>query len=140
MSITVNKIPVNVANEFSLSGEGKTIGYSTVNGPVLTYGKPPTLVREFSGKDIVQQNTEIGTLITVVLEQPSKPEGTEVQLSVLLPLVNLGPVGEKNPVQADVKTEAILTTQKAGILPQPVGQSQTYEFVPLTGTASFQGS
>ncbi len=139
MTMTVNKIPVNVANKFSLSGENITISYSTVDGPVLTYGKPPTLVREFSGQEIVQKDTEIGTLITVVLEQPSKPEGTEVKLSVLLPLVTLGIVGEKNTVQADVKSIAILTTQRVGILPQPVGQSQTYEFFPLTGTASFQG-
>ena len=139
--MTVNKIPVNVANEFSLSGEGITISYSTVNEPVLTYGKPPTAVLEFSGQEIVQQDTEIGTLITVILgREVFGPETTETRLSVLLPKVNLGVVGEKNPVQADVKSIAILTTQKVGILPQPVGQLQTYEFVPLTGTASFQGS
>ncbi|MDF5712962.1 MAG: hypothetical protein PUP93_03515 [Rhizonema sp. NSF051] len=143
--MTVDNIPVNVANKFTLSGklDGREIiiTYSTVDGPLLTLQRPPSdLLLEFRGKDLVQQDTEIGTLITVVLEQPSKPEGTEVQLSVLLPFVNLGPVGEKNPVQADVKTEAILTTQKVGILPRPIGQSQTYEFVPLTGTASFQRS
>jgi hypothetical protein len=143
--MTVNSIPVNVANKFSLSGKLDDreiiITYSTVNEPLLTIQRPPSdLIREFSGKDLVQQVTEIGTLVTIVFEQPSKPEGTEVQLSVLLPFVNLGPVGEKNPVQVDVKSIAILTTQKVGILPQPVGQSQAYEFVPLTGTASFQGS
>ncbi len=114
---------------------------STSCGNIVLNGKPPSdALRKFSGQEIVQQDTEIGTLITVVLEQPSKPEGTEVKLSVLLPLVTLGIVGEKNTVQADVKSIAILTTQKVGILLQPVGQSQTYEFLPLTGTASFQGS
>jgi len=129
--MTVDNIPVNVANEFSLGGDHITIIYSTVDEPVLSYGKPPSdALRKFSGKEIVQQDTEIGTLITVVLEQPSKPEGSEVKLSVLLPLVTLGIVGEKNPVQANIKSIAILTTQKVGILLQPVGQSQTYEFCP----------
>ena len=143
--MTVNSIPVNVANKFSLGGKVDDreiiITYSTVDGPLLTLQRPPSdLLREFRGKDLVQQVTEIGTLVTIVFEQPSKPEGTEVQLSVLLPLVNLGPVGETNPVQADVKTDAILTTMKVGILPQPVGQIQTYKFVHFTGTASFQKS
>ncbi|MDF5733870.1 MAG: hypothetical protein PUP92_39340 [Rhizonema sp. PD38] len=135
--MTVNNIPVNVAKEFSLSGEGKTIHYSTVNGPVLTYGKPPTLVREFSGKDIVQQDTKIGTLITVVLDsEVFSAVTTENLLSVLLPKV----VGEKNPVQ--IKTEAILTTSISGggIGFPESGQLETYEFLPLTGTASVQGS
>lgn len=141
--MAVDNIPVNVANKFSLNGklDGREIiiTYSTIDGPFLTLQRPPSdALLEFSGKQIVKQVTEIGTLVTIVLEQPSKPEGTEVQLSVLLPLVNLGPVGETNPVEADVKTDAILTTKKVGIVPQLVGQIQTYKFIHLTGGASFQ--
>ncbi|MDF5729550.1 MAG: hypothetical protein PUP92_16460 [Rhizonema sp. PD38] len=135
--MTVDNIPVNVAIEFSLSGEGTTISYSTVHEPVLTYqGKLANPARKFSGKEIIQQNTEIGTLITVVLgREILGAVTTETRLSVLLPKVV---VGEKNPV----KTEAILTTSisGAGIGFPKSGQLETYEFVPLTGTASSQGS
>ncbi len=142
MSMTANKIPVTVPNEFSLTdGKEVSITYSTITGePQLDYKTQVVgSSGHFSGKEINQQVTQIGTLLTVTLsEEVFGAQVTKALLSVLLPDVNLGVVGEKNPVQTDVKTEAILTTQKIGrSVPEFIGQTQIYQFLPLTGTARF---
>ena len=67
------QIVVKQPNEFSLTtGKETFITYSTVTDvPQLEYEtqlSPGN--RHFSGQEIVTEKTEIGTLITVVLERP----------------------------------------------------------------------
>lgn len=136
-------IVVKQPNEFTLTTDREIfITYSTVTGvPQLDYKTQLNNGNHhFSGQEIVKQDTEIGTLLTVVVERPQNPDigGTQVKLTVVIPNVNLLPKGG----EAKVNTEAILTTQKvSGNIRTPkFGQIQTYQVLPLTGTARFVAS
>lgn len=131
------KIVVKQPNEFVLTtGKETFITYSTPGQdgvPQLDY-KTQTAEHKFSGNEIETLHTEIGTLLTVIIDRPKNPDigGNEVKLTLLLPIVNLL-VSKEDPVV----TEAILTTQKIpGNIRRPLlGQIQTYEVLPLKGTA-----
>ncbi|MBR8840080.1 MAG: hypothetical protein DSM106950_40330 [Stigonema ocellatum SAG 48.90 = DSM 106950] len=128
-------IVVQEPNLFELSGLDTTINYSTtsfIGSPQLTY-KTLNLSRQFTGEEINTLDTNIGKLVTVLVE-PDADTGKEVRLTLLLPTINL-PSSLKNPI----KTEAILTTKRTpvrGGSPILEGQLETYQTLRLTGTAS----
>jgi hypothetical protein len=72
---------LHYANQYDLHHQGKTISFTQANvagDPLLSYGD-----RYFYGDQIELQNTAIGELITVTLEE--RPGGERWRLSVLLP-------------------------------------------------------
>lgn len=134
------QIVVNLADEFAFSiGKETFITYSKTSFtgvPQLTY-KTQLTELHFSGEQINIVETEIGTLVTVIIQHPQNPDvgGNLVKLTLLIPIVNLLATGG----EIKVKTEAIVTTQKVpGNIHTPLtGQIQTYEVLSLTGTARF---
>lgn len=122
-------------NEFALQGKDITINYSTTSftgKPQFNY-KTQNQSRQFTGSEISTLETGIGVLVTVLVEADADT-GKEVRLTLLLPAINL-PSNSQTPIS----TEAILTTQRTpqrGSSPILNGQLQTYETLPLTGTAA----
>ena len=118
-------------NLYELRGKGIQVVYwtSSINGkPLLQYrGKPRN--RSFSGGEIRVQATEIGRLVTVLVEQV--PDLRVVTLTLLIPSIHL----EKG--NATFHTSGILTTHRTTIAgPAGVkGPVQTYEVLPLEGKA-----
>ncbi len=121
-------------NDFDLHNKDVQLHYSMesfIGGPQLTY-KTQKLDRQFKGEEISVLETEIGKLVTVLVE-PDSDTGKEVRLTLLLPTINL-PSSLQNPIE----TQAILTTQRTvqrGGLPILEGQLQSYHTLSLTGTA-----
>jgi hypothetical protein len=121
-------------NLFELRGKDVQIVYSTssVTGkPLLQYrGRPRD--KSFAGQDIRTEQTEIGTLVTVTLEQV--PDLRSVTLTFVLPAIN----GEGSAAAAiSFKTNALLTTHRTSIGGPALvkGPLQTYQAVPLDGKA-----
>jgi hypothetical protein len=81
------------------------------------------------GDEIRSQELEIGTLVTIELE--AVPDAHVVELSVLVPAVNL------DDGTAEVETVAVVTTERTSIGGPGLvsGQLQTYEVQALSGTA-----
>lgn len=120
-------------NLFDLQAYETRITYSTssITGvPQLSY-QDQRLSLTFSGEDLRRLETEIGSLVTVTLEQI--PDLQTVTLTLLVPTINLREGSTESPVQ----TVAIVTTQRTSIGgPQLLeGQVQTYRTLPLEGTA-----
>ena len=88
------------------------------------------LHRSYAGKEIGVLPSEIGTLVSVTLEEV--PDEHTVTLTLLVPAVNL------QDRQATIDTAAILTTQRTGIGGPALvrGALQTYRVLTLRGTAS----
>ncbi|MEH1849312.1 MAG: hypothetical protein V7L25_31170 [Nostoc sp.] len=128
-------IVVQRPNEFELKGEGTDIKYSILNGVSQLDYKTQNISLHFSGNQIQILNTDIGTLVTVIISKPPNPNfgGNIVRLSLLIPIINLVIGNQETPVQ----TEAILTTEKtSGFIRTPLfGQLQSYETLVLKGTA-----
>jgi len=123
-------------NSFELHFQDTQITYSTTSfiGEPQLYYKTQKIEKQFTGEEISVLETEIGKLITVMIER-THPDirGNVVKLTLLLPIVNL-PASLENPIQ----TEAILTTElvKGRTINRPLeGQIQTYKILSLTGTA-----
>ncbi|MEH2405352.1 hypothetical protein [Nostoc sp.] len=128
-------IVVQRPNEFELQGEGIYIKYSLLNGvPQIDY-KTQNISIRFNGDQIKTLDTDIGTLVTVIISKPpnSNLGGNIVKLSLLLPIINLV-IGTR---ETSVQTEAILITQKtSGSIRTPLfGQLQSYQTLRLRGTA-----
>ena len=128
-------IVVEQPNEFELQGEDTQIAYSVSSGvPQLDY-KSQDISLSFSGEEIQTLTTDFGTVITVIISRPNSDlSGNLVKLSLLLPIVNLLPLGG----EASIQTFAIVTTQKTvgNKLVIPLfGQIQNYQTLVLNGTA-----
>ncbi len=122
-------------NHFELQGNHTSITYSATSqtGEAQLIYKDRVRSRNFSGQDIHSLDTEIGTLITVVLD--AVPDAETLTLTLLLPNINLS--GGNN--SSKVQTEAILTTHKDNIGGPNflvLGQVETYKTLRLQGTAS----
>lgn len=121
-------------NDFDLHNKDVQIHYSLesfIGGPQLTY-KSQQFDRQFQAEEIRVVETEIGKLVTVLVE-PDSDRGMEVTLTLLLPTINL-PSSLQNPIE----TEAIVTTKRTvqrGGSRILEGQLQTYHTLSLTGTA-----
>jgi hypothetical protein len=116
---------------YELHGAGIHVSYSTTSfsgKPLFTYHDAFQL-KNFSGDQINAVQTEIGTLVTVVIHMTIDSGSTT--FSLLIPNVILPPSNV-----ASISAEGITTMQKFSI-PPPVGQTQFYTVHKLHGTASF---
>jgi hypothetical protein len=121
----------NKPTKYELHGAGIHVSYSTtsISGqPLLTY-HDAFQVKNFSGDQINIVQTEIGSLVTVVIHLTVDSGSTT--FSLLIPNVILPPSNVAN-----ITAEGITTMQKFSI-PPPVGQTQFYTVHTLQGTASF---
>ncbi|MEH1918278.1 hypothetical protein [Nostoc sp.] len=125
-------------NLFELQDKDTQITYSASSFtgiPQLNY-KERNISRNFSGEEIDTLETQIGKLLTVLIE-PNADTGKSIYLTLLLPTINLPAKDRQNLIQ----TEAILTTQREVPFspdrpPFVEGQIQTYKTLLLKGTAS----
>jgi hypothetical protein len=127
---------IKEANAYDLSGDGITINYSSdslVGGPTLHYQDRRTK-KDFRGKEVRTEKSELGSLVTVTLELSVDRGSTS--FTVVIPRVNLGASGP-----ADVSTYGI-TTEHRTSLGGPVmpGQLDTYAAIELKGKAEFRVS
>jgi hypothetical protein len=124
-------------NQFVLQGIGHQhkdthISYSTtsVTGkPIFNY-KDSKGAHNFTGDGIRTQKTEIGMMVTVLLE--AVPDFHVITLTLLVPTINLDGSARK------FKTIAIQTTSKDTIAGESLvkGAVQSYEVMDLQGTAN----
>jgi hypothetical protein len=118
-------------NEYTLTGGGLTVTYITHNflgQPFLSY-KDSAGTRDFYGGAIRVLNVGIGTLVTVTTRMTIDTGGTE--FSVLLPVIELPGVGKSQAFS----TDGIITNFKGPDSFPLTGVRETYEFIPMTGTA-----
>jgi hypothetical protein len=131
---TTQSLEVQHPNHFELKGNHRSITYSATSqtGEAQLIYKDQLRTLNFSGKEVRSLDTEIGTLITVVLD--TIPDAETTTLTLLLPNVNLSSGNNSTHLQ----TEAILTTHRDNIGgPNLVqGQVETYKTLRLQGTAS----
>jgi hypothetical protein len=118
------------ANLFELQGYNVQITYSTtsINGePQFNYSD---LVesRNFSGDEIITEETALGKMVTVLLKNNAADEGLE-SVTLLIPVIQM-----EGLQSADIQTLAILSKQAVFVVPGS-GQLQQYDTVYLSGTA-----
>lgn len=122
------------ANKFTLKGGPPNLQttFTYVDGlfgPVVTFAGEAMPPRTFFGSAVRVLSVGIGTLVTVNIRMTIDTGGTD--FSVLLPFVVLA-----NPTSTQaISTDGIFTQYKGPDSP-PVGVRDTYEFLPMTGTAS----
>ncbi|MBD2446226.1 hypothetical protein H6G76_03445 [Nostoc sp. FACHB-152] len=86
---------------------------------------------DFAGDQIQTTESEIGTLVTVIIRRTVDTGSTT--FSLLLPRINL-----RQANNAKIETYGITTTNRFSVIPQfNQGQTQTYQLTPLKGTAEF---
>jgi len=121
----------NHPNMFELHGGGIHVSYSTTSiggQPLFTYHDALQL-KNFSGDQIKSVQTEIGTLVTVVIHLTIDQGSTTFSLlvpNVILPASNV----------ANIAAEGITTLHKFSI-PPPVGQTEFYAARSMHGIARF---
>jgi len=118
-------------NQYTLKGGNITVTYTTTNflgQPFLSYNDGTT-TKDFFGSAIRVVDTGIGTLVTVTTFMTIDTGGTE--FSVLLPFIELSDVNNKQ----NFSTDGIVTHFKGPDSFPLTGTRQTYEFIPMTGTA-----
>ena len=116
-------------NLFELSGGGIHITYSTTSlqgQPHFSY-HDFLQVKNFTGNQIKTLQTDIGTLVTVVIHMTVDSGSTT--FSVLLPHVNLPPSN-----LANINAEGITTLHRFSIFPIH-GQTEFYTVRAMHGTA-----
>lgn len=122
-------VVLHYANQFDLRYHGKPISFTQANiagDPLLTYDQ-----RYFYGPQIELQNTAVGELVTVTLEQ--RPNGERWRLSLLLPRTWVS--GHESAAIEAVVVEALVHGLAEG---PPAGQELEYERVTqVGGHASF---
>jgi hypothetical protein len=123
-------------NRFVLkSGDGKTkVDYETTSfggQPILNLTEGPGPIRHFAGSQIRVLNTEIGTLVSVTTQMTVDTGSTS--FSVLIPAVTLTSTSDHKAIS----TEAIVTRHTGPNSIPITGVHETYQFIPLSGEASF---
>jgi hypothetical protein len=120
------------ANDFRIRGP-IVINYSRttfIGVPQLSY-KDAELDLKFSGDDITRQNTPLGELVTVTLENLIPVDGPLRTFTLLVPMIRLGR-GDEIPF-ATLGIETIDTS--AGFAPPSPEVLQTYRSHQLQGVA-----
>src|SRR5437667_1385852 len=118
-------------NEYTLKGGNITVNYLTSNflgQPFLSYNDG-TQTKEFFGSAIRVAEIGIGTLVTVTTFMTIDTGGTE--FSVLLPVIELADATKTQ----QFSTDGIVTHFKGPDSFPSTGVRETYEFLPITGTA-----
>jgi hypothetical protein len=123
-------------NRFVLhSSDGRTkVDYETtslIGQPTLNLSVGPGPIRHFAGSQIRVHNTEIGTLVSVTTQVSIDAGSTS--FSLLIPAITLTSIGDHQ----SFATEAILTHHSGPISVPATGVHETYQFIPMTGEASF---
>ena len=121
------------ASLFELHGNSINVTYSSTNilgGPILSYRNDQKSLF-FRGKEIMISDTELGELITVILE--TIPDLKTVTFSLLLPVVTVMPQSGGTRI----KVPGITTTNPTTIAGPPPGPQKLYSIVNLRGTAQF---
>ncbi len=117
---------------YELSGNGIFVTYMTTSlaGQPQFYYQDASQAKHFTGNQIQTVDTIIGKLVTVFLIQTV--DGGNTTFTLIVPTVNLPPSNVAN-----ITTEGITTLHKFSIFKPPQGQTETYSFHRLSGTASF---
>ena len=113
-----------------LSGEGISVTYSTtsIDGkPRLTFKKGRQTLN-FAGKEISSLDTDIGTLVTVIIA--TMPDRAVTRFSILLPGIQ-GADSRK----VSFRTIGIRTVSKTTIAGPVKGVQQSYKTLPMRGSA-----
>ncbi|HEY6307227.1 MAG TPA: hypothetical protein VI488_12300 [Candidatus Angelobacter sp.] len=120
---------------YQLTGGHLHIAYSTtsINGqPHFTY-QDGSLSLSFTGDQIRQTKTEIGTLVSVTIHMTVDSGSTA--FSLLVPAVNL--TSPSSPSPATIHTIGITTAHRFSVVPAAnQGQTELYTTTELSGTAS----
>lgn len=120
-------------NLFNLKSETVTVSYATTSIAGVAQFSYRDATREVSrsGDAILREVTEIGTLVTIEVE--NIPDLARVTFTLVLPAINLGP--DSQPVV--LHTLGVRTTNHTTIGGPDliIGPLQTYETVALCGTA-----
>jgi hypothetical protein len=121
----------NQPNLYELHGGGIHVTYSTtsISGQPLFSYHDAVQVKNFSGNEIKAVQTDIGTLVTVVIHLTIDSGSTTFSLllpNVILPASNV----------AHITAEGITTLHRFSI-PPPVGQTEFYTVRTMHGTARF---
>ena len=121
----------NQPTQYDLSGGGIQVSYSTtsISGQPLFSYHDAFQFKSFSGKEITTLDTDIGTLVTVVIHLTIDRGSTT--FSLLVPRVNLPPSNTQN-----ITAEGITTLHRFSV-PAPQGQTEFYTVGALQGTATF---
>ena len=118
-------------NEYTLKGGGLTFTFITSNflhQPFASYSDGTT-TKDFFGSAIRVLNVGIGTLVTVTTFMTIDTGGTE--FSVLLPLIELADASKTQTFS----TDGVITHFKGPDSFPATGVRETYDFIPMTGTA-----
>ncbi len=118
-------------NMFELLGRGVAIHFSTTSftGDARLHYQDSCREVNASGDDIRQEETELGTLVTITLE-PDADAGS-LLFTVVIPRARVD--GPEREVR--IETQGFLTRSRFSRLPTDA-QLQTYIVVPLRGRAS----
>ncbi|WNG23731.1 hypothetical protein F0U62_06590 [Cystobacter fuscus] len=119
-------------NQYVLGGKGVRVEYSatSITGDPLLHYRDATHEVNARGEEIRQQETELGTLVTVTLE-PDADAGA-LLLTVIIPRAQLRDTGG----EVQIVTNAVLTRSRFPRLPADA-QLQSYRFLSLRGVATF---
>jgi hypothetical protein len=125
-----------VPNVFRLqSKDGQTkVDYETSNfmgQPTLNLSQGPGPIRHFAGSQIRKVNLEIGTLVSVTTRMTVDTGSTS--FSVLIPAITFPSLAAHEAFS----TEAIVTNHTGPNSVPITGVHETYQFIPMTGNASF---
>ncbi|HTR38706.1 MAG TPA: hypothetical protein VMH80_22525 [Bryobacteraceae bacterium] len=104
---------------------------SFIGQPVLNLTQGPGPIRHFSGSQIRTANTEIGTLVSVTTHMTIDTGSTS--FSILIPAISLTSISNHQKFG----TEAIVTSHSGPNSVPATGVHERYQFIPMTGEASF---
>ncbi len=124
---------------YSLQSSDGTIkvdyeAFGFIGHPLLNLGEGTSStvpIRHFSGSQIRAVSTEIGVLVTVTTEVTVDQGSTS--LTILLPAIAL----EDFSGHETFETQAIVTSHSGPLSVPATGVDEKYQFIPLTGEASF---
>jgi hypothetical protein len=118
-------------NLFEVSGYGIQITYSTtsVSGQPLFNYQDTHQSKLFIGDRIRTESTELGTLVSVVIQET--PDAGSTAFTLVVPRVNLRQFDSVN-----ITTIGVTTLHKTSIVGPPHGQTDFYTVHSLQGTAS----
>lgn len=123
-----NQSGIFSSNEFRLAGDGVQITYLTGDrdgNPSLTYSDADN-DRTFSGQEIHVLQSELGTLVTVLLDY--MPDVGSDTLTLIVPQVRVAELSEP------VETLAIKCHHSTPMIGPPPGAAQSYQVIFLQGS------
>jgi hypothetical protein len=121
------------ANLFELCGNGIQVTYSTtvvLGGPLLSY-RDAFINKQFQGNEIFLEESRLGQLVTVTLEQV--PDLKTVSFTLILPVVKV----LQSSSGTNIEVPGILATAHTTIAGPGLGPVMTYRQTKLSGTAQF---